>query len=124
MENAGFTLKDDDVALLLDIANLACHKGMPAEARTIADGVLAVRPGFAPAVITLAYSHLVVNDFATALDMLASLLEQRPDDADALLVQGLAYMLDERRDEAENAFARIPEGCPQKSLAMELVREL
>ena len=117
-------LGDKDIALLLDIANLACHKGMPAEARTIVDGVLAVRPGFAPAVITLAYSHLVVDNFDMALDILAPLLEQSPDDADARVIQGMALLLAGRRYEAEDAFTHIPDNCPQKLLATELARAL
>ncbi|MCR5562402.1 MAG: tetratricopeptide repeat protein [Desulfovibrio sp.] len=117
-------LEDKDIALLLDIANLACHKGMPAEARTIVDGVLAVRPGFAPAVITLAYSHLVVDNFDMALDILAPLLEQSPDDADARVIQGMALLLAGRRDEAEEAFTHIPDNCPQHLLATELARVL
>ena len=117
-------LGDNDIALLLDVANLACHKGMPVEARIIVDGVLAVRPGFAPAVITLAYSHLVVDDFDTALDMLAALLEQQPDDADARVMQGLAHLLAGRRAEAEEAFSHIPDQCPQQLLATELARAL
>ncbi len=117
-------LDDSDIALLLDIANLACHKGMPAEARTIVDGVLAVRPGFVPARITLAFSHLVVDDFDKALDILTPLLEQWPDDADARIMEGLAYLLPGRSSEAEEAFAHIPEHCPQKHLAADLLRNL
>ncbi|MBO4300972.1 MAG: tetratricopeptide repeat protein [Desulfovibrio sp.] len=117
-------LEDKDIALLLDIANLACHKGMPAEARVILDGVLAVRPGFAPAVIALAYSHLVVDDFDTALDILAPILEQSPEDADACVIQGLTLLLAGRKSEAEDAFGHIAEGCPQKQLAMELASSL
>ena len=117
-------LGENDIALLLDIANLACHKGMPIEARTIVDGVLAVRPGFPPAVITLAHSHLVVDDFDMALDILTPLLEQNPDDADARLLQGLALLLSGRRNEAEDAFAHIPADCPQRLLAAELARAL
>ena len=117
-------LEDKNITLLLDIANLACHKGMPAAARTIVDGVLAVRPGFAPAVITLAYSHLVVDDFDMALDILAPLLQQTPDDADARVIQGMALLLAGRRDEAEDAFTHIPDNCPQKLLATELARAL
>ncbi|MCR4666687.1 MAG: tetratricopeptide repeat protein [Desulfovibrio sp.] len=117
-------LEDKGISLLLDIANLACHKGMPAEARTIVDGVLAVKPGFPPATITLAYSHLVVDDFDTALDVLTPLLKDHPDDADARIIQGLTLLLAGRKAEAEDAFENIPEGCPQKLLAAELAKTL
>ena len=117
-------LASDDISLLLEVANLACHKGMPAAARDIADGVLAVRPGFVPAVITLAYSHLVTDDFDTALAVLGPLLEQHPDDPDARIVQGMALLFSDRKGEAEEAFAHIPADCPQKLLAAELARAL
>ncbi len=123
-QNTSALLDDGDIALLLDIANLACHKGMPAEARTIVDGVLAVRPGFVPARITLAFSHLVVDDFDKALDILNPLLEQRPDDADARIMEGLTHLLAGRSRDADEAFAHIPEHCPQKQLAAELARAL
>ena len=117
-------LEPDNISLLLEIANLACHKGMPSAARDIVDGVLAMQPGFVPAVITLAYSHLVVDDFDTALAVLEPLLEQHPDDPDARVVQGLALLLSGRKGEAEDAFAHIAAGCPQKLLAVELARAL
>ncbi|MBQ9405885.1 MAG: tetratricopeptide repeat protein [Desulfovibrio sp.] len=117
-------LDDNAIALLLEIANLACHKGMPAETRTITDGVLAVRPGFVPAIITKAYSYLVVDDFDTALEMLDHVLEQQPDDADARIMQGLALLLTDRRTEAQEAFTHIPDNCPQKQLSVELARLL
>lgn len=123
-QNAHAFLGDNDIALLLEIANLACHKGLPTAARTIADGVLAVRPDFAPATITLAYSHVVVDDFDTALDMLAPLLEKNPADAEARVIQGMAFLLSDRRSEAEEAFAHIPEQSPQKQLAADLLQSL
>ena len=117
-------LDNNEVALLLDLANLACHKGMPEEARVIVDGVLAVRPNFVPALITLAYSHLVVDDFDRALEILEPVLAAKPDDADARIVQLLTLLLAGKRSEADEAFDYIPEGCPQQQLANELRQAL
>lgn len=117
-------IQEDDVSLLLDIANMACHRGYPGEARTIIDGVLAIKPDFIPAKITLAYSHLVVDEFNMALDILDPIIAHSPTDADARLMQGLTLLLAKRNDEAATAFAAIPDGVPQKSLAEELVRAM
>lgn len=117
-------LDDKEVALLLDIANLACHKGMPSEARVIVGAVLCARPLFVPALVTMAYSHLVVDDFAGALEILASVLEKHPDDYDARLIQGMAYLLDGQRFEAEKSFSAISEGSAQKEIAEQLLRTL
>ena len=117
-------LSENDIALLLDLANLACHKGFPSEARVIVDGVLAVRPNFAPALITLAYSHVVVDDFETCLDILNPLLTANPNDAEARIIQGLAFLLSHRPGMAKEAFDCIPEDSPQKQLAAELISAL
>ena len=42
-------VSEKQMARLLDPANLACQKGLVGEARTIFQAVLALRPGFAPA---------------------------------------------------------------------------
>ncbi|MCR5814020.1 MAG: tetratricopeptide repeat protein [Desulfovibrio sp.] len=113
-------LDDQAVALLLDMANLACHKGFPAQARVMLDGVLSVRPNFAPALITLAYSHLVVDDFDQVFAILTPVLEANPDDADARIVEGMAFLLSGKNVEAQESFAHLAEGSPQKQLALEL----
>lgn len=113
-------LDDASVSLLLDIANLACHKGFPGEARAIVDGILAVKPNFVPARITLAFSHLVVDSFAEAHEILEKILAENPVDADARVIQGLAYLLEGKRSEATESFSRIPQDAPQKKFADEL----
>ena len=40
-------VSEKQMARLLDLANLACQKGLVGEARTIFQAVLALRPGFA-----------------------------------------------------------------------------
>ncbi|MBQ7607722.1 MAG: tetratricopeptide repeat protein [Desulfovibrionaceae bacterium] len=117
-------LDDSSVALLLDIANLACHKGFPGEAREIVDGILAVKPDFVPAKITLAFSHLVVNEFAEAHTILEGILADNPMDADARVIQGLAYLLEGKQSEAQESFAGIPDGTSQKVLAQELAQTI
>ena len=72
------------IARLLDLGNLACQKGMVKEARTIIEGVLALRPGFPPALVGLAFTRVVVDDFDGAQAILDKVLAANPEDSDAL----------------------------------------
>ena len=107
-------VSEKQMARLLDLANLACQKGLVGEARTIFQAVLALRPGFAPALVGLAFSHVVVDDFDTALTILDQVLA---DNADALAMRGLACLLAGRRGDAEQAFAAIPQDCAAADMA-------
>ena len=44
-------LSDTQISRLLDVANAACHGGNVVDARAMYAGVLALRPGFAPALM-------------------------------------------------------------------------
>ncbi len=117
-------LDDTSVALLLDIANLACHKGFPGEAREIVDGILAVKPDFVPARITLAFSYLVVDSFGEAHDILNDILTKNSMDFDARVIQGLAYLLEGKLTEAKESFAKIPQDAQQRIIADELSQSM
>lgn len=104
-------LSDAQISRLLDVANAACHMGNAADARTIYAGVLALRPGFAPALIGKAMSHIVVSEYAEAERIMKEeVLVAVPDDVDALAVLGLCYTLDGRNDEAEAVLLPLAEG--------------
>ena len=113
-----------DVSVLPEIANLACQKGLPSAARTIVDGVLAEKPGFVPALITLAYSHVVVDEFDVALEMLEGILTEHPDDDDARCMEILALMLAGRNDDAKKSMEGFSQDCPQKQLAWALIENI
>lgn len=113
-------LSDRQIARLLDLGNLACQKGLVSDARTILDGVLALRPDFAPAQVGLAFTHVVVDDFDGAVAILDKVLDANPADSDALAVLGLSHMLAGRQSDAEQAFARIP----QDSAAADMARAI
>lgn len=110
-------LSERQIARLLDMANLACQKGLVGEARTMFQAVLALRPNFAPALVGLAFSHVVVDDFDTALTILDDVLARDAADADALAMRGLACTLAGRKDEAQRAFAAIPQDCAAADMA-------
>ncbi len=105
------------IARLLDLGNLACQKGLVKDARTIFSGVLALKPDFAPALVGLAFTHVVVDDFDGAQLILDKVLAANPADADALAMLGLSHMLAGRKDEAEQIFARIPQDCAAADMA-------
>lgn len=107
-------------ARLLDLGNLACQKGMVKEAGIIIEGVLALRPDFPPALVGLAFTRVVVDDFDGARAILDKVLVANPEDSDALAMLGLSHMLAGRRGEAERAFARIP----QDSAAADMARAI
>lgn len=118
-------LDDTQIVRLLDIANSGCHKGMVAEARTIYEGILAVRPGHVPALIGQALSHIVVSSFDTAESLLRSVLAEHEGDADALAFLGLCLFLADRKEEARDILEGIKDGgYIAASLAASLLEQM
>ena len=115
-------LTDSQIVRLLDIANAACHKGLVLSARTIYDGVLAVRPGHVPALIGQALSHIVIGEYASAEDILRSqVLAEHPDAVDAKAMLGLCLCLSDRKDEAKDLLQTLTDSQTESS---ELARSL
>ena len=111
-------LSDTQISRLLDVANAACHGGNVVDARAMYAGVLALRPGFAPALMGKALSHIVVDDFDEAERLL-----KEDEDAQALL--GLCYTLARRQGEAEAVLAPLAAGeGPRAELAAGLLEKL
>lgn len=115
-------LTDSQIARLLDIANAGCHKGLVLEARTIYDGVLALRPGHVPALIGQALSHIVIGEYDKAEDLLKNqVLGEHPDDADAKVMLGLCLSLADRKDEASEILKTLTD---QEGSSADLARSL
>lgn len=93
-------LTASDIKRLLDIANAGCHAGHVGQARIVYEGVLTLKPGFIPARIGQAYSHLVVDEFDEAEAILNDILAAHPADADAQVMLGLVCTLAGRSVEA------------------------
>lgn len=103
-------LTDSQIVRLLDIANAGCHKGMVMEARTIYEGILAVLPGHAPALIGRALSHIVIGEYGQAETILRSeVLSEKPDDAEGRVMLGLCLFLADKKDEAEEILQPLAE---------------
>ncbi|WP_077072486.1 tetratricopeptide repeat protein [Mailhella massiliensis] len=103
-------LTDSQIVRLLDIANAGCHKGMVMEARTIYEGILAVLPGHAPALIGRALSHIVIGEYGQAETILRSeVLSENPDDPEGRVMLGLCLFLADKKDEAEEILQPLAE---------------
>lgn len=118
-------LSDLQIQRLVDLAGVATQEGLVDKARIILDGVLALRDEHIPALIIQAFTHIVVDDFQGAQDILDNkVLSKNPDDADALAMKGLAFMLAGQKDEAREVLARIPEDASTSELAKNLLQEI
>lgn len=119
-------LTDSQIVRLLDIANAACHKGLVLDARTIYDGVLAVRPGHVPALIGQALSHIVIGEYDKAEDLLRTqVLAGNPEDADAKVMLGLCLCLADRKDEARQILQELIDGQEKSAdLARSLLEQM
>ena len=94
-------LTDSQIVRLLDIANAGCHNGMVTDARTIYEGILAVRPGHVPALIGQALSHIVIGEYEQAEQILRNqVLADHPDDAECRAMLGLSLCLADKKEEA------------------------
>ncbi len=119
-------LSDTQISRLLDVANAACHRGNVLDARTVYAGVLALRPGFAPALMGKALSHIVVDDFDEAERILKDeVLAAMPEDGDAQALLGLCYTLAKRQAEAAALLGPLAAGeGPRAELAGGLLEKL
>lgn len=93
-------LEHSQIARLLDIANAGCHRGLIQEARTIYENVLVLKPGHSPARIGLALSHLVIDEFEKAEEILREVLAENAVDAEARAMLGLCLTLAGKKDDA------------------------
>ena len=100
-------LEHAQIVRLLDIANAGCHRGLVQEARSIYNNVLVLMPGHSPARIGLAMSHLVVDDFEKAEEILREVLAENAADAEARATLGLCLSLAGRKDEAREYLAPL-----------------
>ena len=101
-------LNQDQILRLQDIGVSACHTGAVYEARKIFDGLLALRPDNAAVLIGKALSHIVVDEFQMAEEILRMrVLEKNPDDAEALTTLGLCYILGGHPEEARIVLGNV-----------------
>lgn len=115
-------LTQEQIVRLQDIGISACHAGAAYEARIIFDGLLKVRPDNAVALIGKALSHIVVDEFPAAEEILRTqVLAKHPDDPEATAMLGLCFVLSERSDEARVLLGEI---ATQENTSGQLARDL
>ena len=119
-------LTDSQIVRLLDIANAGCHKGMVLDARTIYEGILAVRPGHVPALVGQALSHTVIGEYEQAEQILRSqVLSEHPDDPEGRAMLGLTLCLADKKDEAKEILQSLAEeDVPSAALAKSLLEQM
>jgi thioredoxin-like negative regulator of GroEL len=114
-------IDETQLARLVDVGLAAAHLGKPGEARAIFENLLVFRPEHAPAKIGLAFTYLVCNDFGKAAAILRDeVLARNPQDAEALVLLGLALGFDGQAEEAARALERVPAGSPASRLVQAL----
>lgn len=100
-------LNDTQIAQLLEISLAGSRTGQVLPARDICAAILAVRPGFMPARIALAFSHIVLDEFEEARVLLNDVLTTAPADSDALVMLGLLETLSDHKEEARTALNAV-----------------
>lgn len=86
---------------LVEVGLAAVHRGRVLRGRTIFEGLLAYDPAWRPARIGLAFSHLAVDGFDRAEELLKDgVLADHPDDDEARALLALNYRLAGRLEEA------------------------
>ena len=113
---------DQQIARLLDLAGLAITQGMILQARTICQGVLAARVDFAPALITMAFSYIVIDDFDRAREILNGILEANPKDNEALAMLGMSYALTGDQIQAKEILERVDTSSPSSAVAQDIMK--
>ena len=110
-------ISDAQLTRLMDIGLAAAHRGWPGPARDLFQGLLAYRPGHAPALIGLALTHMAVGELERAEAILRDeVLARRPEDAEAQALLGLTLAFGGRAAEAAAALELVPREGPAGAL--------
>ena len=107
---------------LVDLSNLALNFGMVMQARKICEGIEAIKPNFEPALISLAFSYIVVDDFSVAQEILDKILQSDPDNEDALGMLAVSHILSGNIILAEEEISRLSEDSPAGTMARSFMR--
>lgn len=104
-------LSQSEITRLLDLANAACHHGYVLEGRIIFVGLLAAKPEHIPTMLGIAFSYIVVDDFAEAEKIITEgVLPLAPEDSDAKALLGLVYSMTQRKAEARELLWPLAQG--------------
>ena len=76
-------LNSRELQVLVDAAFAGCSRGLVANARKIFDTICEIYPDYVAASVGKAFSHIVVDDFSVAEEILGRLLEKDSSNDDA-----------------------------------------
>ncbi len=102
-------LSTEEKRLLVKLGFAACQKGKVKHARDLFEKLLEAEPDAVGAKVGLAFSHIVVNDFAKGDELLNEVMVKHPDDMEAAALRVLSFALQKKENEAREAAAKIPE---------------
>lgn len=102
-------LSQDDIRLLVNIGFAACVKGKVTPARTLFENLLVAYPQMAAVKVGLAFSHLVVDDFAHGEQLLQEVIDAGDPEQEALAFLAFAKVLQKQEDEARELAVQIKE---------------
>ena len=106
---------------LMDVGLAAAHRGRPAQARNLFQGLLTYKPGHVPALVGLALTHLVVGDYGPAETILKDqVLARNPAEPEARALLGLTLAFSGRADEAVAVLEQVPPESPAGQLVKAL----
>ncbi|MDR2892006.1 MAG: hypothetical protein LBV80_02820 [Deltaproteobacteria bacterium] len=94
------TLEKNDLQTLAEIGFAAVSMGNMPSARTIFEGLAAVRPDHEAPRMGMAMSHYMINEFAEAEEILRGLMRDKPEFRLAGVHLALCLILAGRKDEA------------------------
>ncbi len=100
-------LESAQIARLLDIAFVSAHAGKVRDANTIFDAILAVDPNSTPAKIGLGLTHIMVDQFSKAEEILLEIIEANPNDQEALGVLSLGYLINGDTQKAKESAQKM-----------------
>ncbi len=101
-------LSKENVRLLLTIGFAACAKGKVGQARKLFQNLKIAYPEATPVIVGLAFSHIVVDDFAAGEKLLAEVID-KDEEQDALALLAFSKALQKKEDEVREIAAKILE---------------
>ena len=116
-------LSKENARLLLTIGFAACAKGKVAQGRKLFENMHIAYPEASAVIVGLAFSHIVVDDFAEGERLLNEVIKLGDEDQDALALLSFSKALQKKEDEVQDIVAQISkEHTSAYSLAKEALK--
>ena len=100
-------LEKEKISALIQIGFAGCAKGQIFQARRLFEGLLCADSELVGAIIGLAFSYIVVDDFDKADQILDELLVSHSDDADVKAMKVFSLALQKKSEEAKKLASSV-----------------